>query len=411
MRHGRLRSSHVLREILKRVLVGALVLAVGATSVAAIVVWDTARKIKPGIHLALAANQAPPKVGAIEGGANILLTGTDSRSGLGGGFSSAAELSGSSGAGSNDVTMVLHISKDHTNAAVISIPRDMMLPIPACPDGSGGNHSAQSKGMFNTTLSEGGLSCVVLTAEALTGLNIAYAAEINFNGVVALSNAVGGVSVCIATPINDDYAGLNLAAGQQTIAGSDALAFVRSRHGVGDGSDLGRISNQQTFLSALMRKITSAGVLSNPLTLYAIANAVVTNLQLSDTLTSPDAMVSIAVALKSVNLNNLVFVQYPATSDPNDPNRVIPDATAGALLNAALAAEQPLQLTGAVGRAAVLDTNAPPPAPTTAPSSDASATPTPAPTASAGPAVVAASLPTTVSGQTAAQATCAKGNN
>src|SRR6185437_10643347 len=138
----------------------------------------------------------------------------------------------------------------------------------------------------NTTLSTGGLSCVVLTAEALTGLTIPYAAEISFDGVSAMSDAVGGVTVCLATPLTDPYVGLNLPAGQQTLVGAQALAFVRSRHGVGDGSDLGRISNQQLFLSALLRTVTSAGVLTNPLTLYTLAKAATSNATLSDTLDS-----------------------------------------------------------------------------------------------------------------------------
>jgi anionic cell wall polymer biosynthesis LytR-Cps2A-Psr (LCP) family protein len=223
------------------------------------------------------------------------------------------------------------------------------------------------------------------------------------------------VPVCLATPVVDPYAGLNLPAGQVTLVGADALAFVRSRHGVGDGSDLGRISNQQLFLSALMRKITSAGVLSNPLTMFSLAHAAVSNMQLSDTLTSPTTMVAIALALKNVSLSNIVFLQFPSITDPIDPNRVAPDVSAAQVLTTALQADQPVTLTGAVGRAAVLSPGAsaspaptaPAPAPT---ATQPGSTSPPAGTPSATPAPSAVALPSNVTGQTAAEQTCTKGN-
>jgi LCP family protein required for cell wall assembly len=390
---------------------------ISGVGVAAYAVVDTVASIKPGIHLMAAPGSpvpTPPAIGAVDGAVNILLAGTDTRTGQGGQFSSANELSGSSGAGNNDVTMVLHISADHQHATVISIPRDLMVPIPSCPTPKGGSTYAQSSGMFNTTLSIGGLSCVVLTAQALTGLTIPYAAEISFDGVIAMSNAVGGVTVCLATRVVDPYVGLKLAAGTQTLVGAQALAFVRSRHGVGDGSDLGRISDQQLFLSALLRQITSAGVLGNPVTLYSLAHAATTNMVLSDTLTQPTTMVAIALALKNVSLSNIVFLQYPVGTDPANVNRVVPDRTGVAILKSALAADQPLQLTGSLGVAAQAAPGSTPA--TTAPATPGSATGAPSAPATTGPTAVptptstSVALPKNVTGQTAAQQTCTKGN-
>ncbi|MGN6427742.1 MAG: LCP family protein [Leifsonia sp.] len=423
VRHGRLPVRRA-RGPVARLLAGALaVLTVSAGAIAAYAVGDTWQSLKPSIHLVSASGKSitPPTVGAESGEVNILLAGTDTRTGQGGQFSTADELAGSSGAGNNDVTMVLHLSADHKNATVISIPRDLMVPVPSCPTANGAT-SAQSSAQFNTTLSTGGLSCVVLTAEALTGLSIPYAAEISFDGVTAMSNAVGGVTVCLATPLVDPYVGLDLKAGEQTLVGSNALAFVRSRHGVGDGSDLGRISNQQLFLSALLRKVTSAGVLSNPLTLYTLAKAATSNIQLSDTLASPTTLVSIGLALKSVPLSDFVFVQYPAMTDPDNPNRVVPEPTGVEALKRALTTDTPVVLTGTTGAgteaapgatptpgAGASATATPAPAATSTPSPAATAaagsgTPTPAPTSSA------VSLPSDVTGQTADQQTCTKGN-
>lgn len=406
IRHGRLKSHHPLATAAKWLAAVVGVLAVSTASVAAFAVYDTVSNIKPGIHLATlpgAKAQAVPDIGAIEGGANLLLAGTDTRTGQVG-FSSKSDLAGSSGAGNNDVTMLLHISADHTNAVVVSFPRDMIVSVPAC-----GTRPAASGVMFNSTLARGGLSCTVLTVEKMTGLDIQYGAEISFDGVIGMSNAVGGVTVCLATPVKDKYVGLNLPAGQQTLEGGTALAFVRSRHGVGDGSDLGRISNQQVFLSALMRKITSGGVLSNPLTLYSLAKTAVANMQLSDGLTRPTNLVAIALALKGIGLGNIVFLQYPTISDPANANRVVAQLSSADVLNAALRADQPVQLTGKIGRAAEADPAAPPTA--TTPSGTATSTSTPSASSPATPAPTAVALPSNVSGQTASQQTCTKGNN
>ncbi|WP_233189244.1 LCP family protein [Subtercola sp. Z020] len=422
MRHARRPSRRPLGFIVRFATVGLAVVLVSTVSVAAIAVWETTGRLQPGIHLTAPTGSAAPVpgIGAAEGEVNILLTGTDTRTGQGGEFTSKDQLAGSSGVGNNDVTMVLHISADHDNASVISIPRDLVGPVPACPDPTNGDHPAREAAQFNTTLSEGGLNCVVLTAEKLTGLTIPFAAIISFDGVIALSNAVGGVTVCLASDVDDSDTGLHLQAGERTIQGDTALQFVRTRYGVGDGSDLGRISNQQVFLSALMRKITSAGVLGNPVTLYSLANAAVANITPSDTLTNPASLVSIALAIKDISLSRFVFVQYPTDPDPDDRARVIADKPAAQALVAALAAGQPLQLAGGLGVAAVAQSDPTPDAgapsatasaadPTDAPS-DAPTDPTAAPS-SPTPGSTAVTLPDNVSGQTAEEQTCTKGNN
>jgi LCP family protein required for cell wall assembly len=404
-RHGRLRRGSPIPGLLIYVGVVIAVLAVSVASIGGIALWQTVASIKPGVHLSHVRGTAEPipQVGSITGAVNLLLTGSDTRTGQDG-FQDRADLAGSSGAGNNDVTMVLHISADHQHATVVSIPRDLLVNIPACPRPKGGIAGPAYNAMFNTTLSRGGLGCTVLATEKLTGLDIQYAAEISFDGVIEMSNAVGGVDVCLATNLKDKYVGLNLAAGQQTIQGADALAFLRSRHGVGDGSDLGRISDQQLFMSALMRKLTSAGVLGNPLTLYSLANAAANNMQLSDTLTAPTTMVAIALALKDIDLSNVVFVEWPTKSNPAFPGRVVAEQPADNILTAALDADQPVQLSGKLGRATVAG-----PSTAATPSPTPTGTSTPSAPATSTPGATPVTLPADVTGQTAAQQTCAKG--
>jgi LCP family protein required for cell wall assembly len=419
-RHGRLRRSHAALVVLRTLGIAVVVVLVATVSVATIAVARLSTSITAStVHLQHESGvTSPPGIDAISGGVNLLLVGTDTRTGQGGQFANKADLAASSGAGNNDVTILLHIAQDHRSAMVVSFPRDLILNLPACPSPKGGSYSPVTNAMLNSSLARGGLACPVLTIEKLTGITIPYAASISFDGVAAMSNAVGGVTVCVATAIDDPYTGLTLAAGEHTIQGDVALAFVRTRHGVGDGSDLGRISNQQVFLSALARKVESEGVLKNPLEVYSLAQAAAQNMQLSDTLAHVDTMVSIALALKSIPLENIVMVQYPTGSNANFPNRVVPVAS-DAAVNAALVNDEAVTLTGTTGRGAVVDTN---------PTAAATPTPTPVPTgkdgkplptkekgdllrtpaATATPAATTA-LPSTVTGQTAAEQTCSKG--
>lgn len=421
VRHGRLRRRTPLRTVLVTFVAAVAVVAVSGVSLAAYAVWDVARSVKPGVHLVSLpghTQQAIPDVGAIPGGVNLLLVGTDSRSGLGGIYSQAEEQDASSGAGNNDVTMLLHIAQDHKSMMVVSFPRDLMISIPDCPAQSGGGTVYGSDyAQFNTALSRGGLPCVVLTVEKLTGVTIPFGAVINFNGVSAMSSAVGGVTVCLATPVTDEYTNppLDLPAGENTLVGAEALSFLRSRHGVGDGSDLGRISNQQVFLSALARKIVSGGVLGNPVELYALAKAAVHNITPSDTLANPTTLVQIALAVKDTGLQNMVFVQYPVVTDPDNVNRVIPDDSAATALDDALVHDQPVKLTGSTGRAAEeAPGSTSTPAPTTTSPAAPSTPGTPSsstPSASSAPTSTQVTLPPEITGQTAAEQTCTKGNN
>ncbi len=406
-RHGRQHRGGVARAIVGFVASVLAVVLVAGVSVAAVAVAQLATPVAANtVHLAhLNGAKAPPSIDAIKGGVNMLIVGTDTRTGQAG-FQDRSDLAGSSGAGNNDVTILVHIAEDHQSALVVSFPRDLMIPIPACPNPKGGNYGASSIAMLNSSLSRGGLACPVLTIEKLTGIEIPYAASISFNGVAEMADAVGGVTVCVASPINDPYVGLTLGAGENTISGSEALAFLRSRHGVGDGSDLGRISNQQVYLSALARTVKSNGVLTNPLKLYGLAKVATSSMQLSDSLGHVDTMVAIALALKSIPLSNIAMIQYPVGSSPLYPNRVVPSSFGDNAVNKALQNDQRVVLTGTTGRGATLSPNqtaAPTPAPT-APSGTATAAPDP--TATNAPV----QLPSSVQGQSADQQTCSKGN-
>ena len=408
-RHGKLKRHHPFRTILAVLVTVVAVLGVSTAGVAAYAVLDvtgTAVAKKTVTLVDAKGNEVVPKVGAMDGAFNVLLAGSDS----GGGNAAYGER----GEVLNDVTMVLHVSSDHKNATVISFPRDMFVAIPSCPDPNGGSFDAMSRQKFNSSLSYGGLACTVLTVEKLTGLDIPYAGVIEFDGVIEMSNAVGGVPVCVAGDIEDPYTGLNVKAGQNTLEGAQALAFLRTRHGVGDGSDLGRISNQQVFLSSLVRTIKSADTLTNPLKVYGLAKAAVSNIQLSSSLQNVTTIASMAVALKDIDISKVVFVQYP---NHYVDGGVAPTVDAADTLMNALKNDQPVTLTGDTGIGSQADPNAPA---TQAPATQAPATQAPAAPSTDAPAdgstggTTDASaggsveLPSDVHGQTAAQYTCSK---
>ena len=395
VRHGRQHTRGPIRTLLGLIGAGLVVVLVSGASVAAVAAWDVARSIQPGVAL---ANEASiPSIGEIEGGVNLLLVGSDSRVGT-----DPNIFDVDPGSVLNDVNMLLHISQDHKSATVVSIPRDMVVHFPNCPDGGGG-----WTGPINATLNEGGLACVVLTVEALTGLTIPFAAEIQFNGVIEMANAIGGVDVCVADPIQDEYTQTFLDPGIHTLSGLPALQFLRTRHGVGDGSDLGRISNQQVFLSSLVRKLKSASTLTNPVALYGLAKAAASNMTLSNSLNNVDTMVSIAMALKDIPLDSIVFVQYPGTTGGEGvySGKVQPNVTAAAALFDAIAADQPVGRSGTTGVGSVTDPNAPAPAPVD-PAATPSATDAATPATTAAPVTV---LPDAITGQTAGSFTCSKG--
>lgn len=402
-RHGRLKRSNAFVNVAKVLAAALAVVMVSGVSVAALATLNVAGGVKPAVVLENETDGPMPSIGSIDGGANLLLVGSDSRAGQGEGYGDPDEETSVL----NDVTMLLHIAEDHSSATVISFPRDTFVSIPECPDPNGGSFSAMSSQKINTTLNYGGLACTVKTVESLTGLAIPYAALVQFNGVAAMSEAVGGVSVCIAEPIVDDKTDLNLSAGVHELKGLEALQFLRTRHGVGDGSDLGRISNQQVFLSALVRTLKSAQTLSDPIKLYSIAKAAVDNMELSTSLQSMDTMVSIAMALKDIPLEKVVFVQYPVNVVDGG---VEPDESAAADLIAAINADvSPTLAPGDADFRSVADPTAVATSEPADPEATDQATDPEAADPAAEPTPTATALPSNVYGQPASELTCSAG--
>lgn len=250
---------------------------------------------------------------------NILVLGSDSRSGaenqeLGGGDSSGAR---------SDTAMVVHIDAGRTTATVVSIPRDTLVTRPSCPLSGGGSTAEGYGAMFNTAYSVGGPVCAVKTVESITDVRMDHYIEVDFSGFAKLVDALGGVTVTTDEDIDDDDSHLHLAAGTHHLNGTRALALARTRHGIGDGSDLGRIGLQQKLVKALLEQIASTDLLTSPTKLYKVADAVTGSLTTDTGLDSLAELMELGQSLKGLSAAHLRTVTMPVVTAPSDPNRVV----------------------------------------------------------------------------------------
>ncbi|KUO10644.1 LCP family protein [Streptomyces sp. DSM 15324] len=248
---------------------------------------------------------------------NILLIGTDKRTGAGNkGYGDTDSV------GHADTTILLHVSKDRTNATALSIPRDLIVDIPDCPttlaDGTKKVIPGQDGVRFNTSLGqeERTPSCTVRTVTELTGIQADNFMVADFNAVKTLTSAVGGVDVCLAKDINDRDSHLKLSKGTHTIEGEQALAFVRTRHSVGFGGDLSRIEIQQQFLGSLMRKLKSNDTLTSPTKMIKLAEAGTEALTVDSQLDSITKLKDLGLELGKLNVKNLTFTTVPVLDNP-----------------------------------------------------------------------------------------------
>jgi LCP family protein required for cell wall assembly len=271
-----------------------------------------------------ASEEAPLPTEAV----NILVLGSDSRSGkenraLGGGSSTGAR---------SDTAMVVHVDAGRTAATVVSIPRDTLVTRPSCPLESGGSTAVSYGAMFNSAYSVGGPVCAVKTVESITNVRMDHYIEIDFSGFAKLVDALGGVTVTTDEDIDDDDSHLTLKAGTHHLNGKQALALARTRHGIGDGSDLGRIGLQQKLVKALLEQMSSTSLLTSPAKLYSVADAVTGSLTTDTGLDSLSELMSFGESLKGLAADDVKTVTMPVVTAPSNPNRVVAEEPAASEL-------------------------------------------------------------------------------
>jgi len=275
---------------------------------------------------------------------NILLLGNDSRAGASPAELRALSTQDDGGSVNTDTMMVLHVPAGGGKATVISFPRDSWVTVP--DNGKGkinsaygdGYVAAKTAGKNETARQSAGIRLLIRTISELTGLHIDHYVQVDLLGFYRISNAVGGVDVCLlhaqnpstdADEFGHGYSGINLPAGHSVIKGSQALAFVRQRHGL-PGGDLDRIKRQQYFLSAAFSKVLSGGTLLNPFKLHDLLHAVSSSL-----LTDPALnLISLARQFQDLSSGNITFATIP-----NDgPQMIYPDGVATSVVTVDAAA-------------------------------------------------------------------------
>jgi LCP family protein required for cell wall assembly len=238
----------------------------------------------------------------------------------------------------------------------MSIPRDLETTLPACTDSANNTSVGARTDMINSAL-DYGPSCQVAAVHKLTGIPIDHFVKLTFSGVVTMSDAVGGVNLCVSKNIYDPDSHLKLAKGAHTLKGVAALEFVRTRHGFGDGSDLGRTYAQHVFITQMINRIKSAGTLSDPAALWRLANAATKALTVDTGLGSLAKLIGLGEDLGKVPADRITLTTMQTHADPQDPNRVVVDAKAHQLFDA-IANDRSLTAAGAAPTASAGATSA-----------------------------------------------------
>ncbi len=271
---------------------------------------------------------------------NVLIVGSDDRDSLTRRQRQETGISRVDFGRHTDTLLLAHIGGDLGKVTVVSIPRDSLVDIPA-HIGPEGEDIAAHKGKVNSAFATGGPATTVQTVQSATGLTIDHYIEVDFGGFLNMVDAVGGVEVCLDSALYDERSGLNLPAGQQTIEGPQALAYVRARY---IDNDFGRSQRQQRFLSAMAQKVSGNQVLLNPVALNSFLDAVATSLTTDERLTRDD-MAAIASRAADLDLGNIIFTTVPVSDGDHmheGESTVLWDPEAAPALFQALRDDEPL---------------------------------------------------------------------
>ncbi|MFJ7293786.1 LCP family protein [Streptomyces collinus] len=241
-------------------------------------------------------------------GMNILLVGTDGREKISKEERHKYRLGGAP-CHCTDTMMIVHISEDRERASVVSLPRDSYAVTPAHVDQVSGKRHNGHPVKLNAAYAEGGPQLTVRTVESMTKVKIDHYLEVDFTSFMKTVDVVGGVPICTTAPLKDSYTGLNLPAGQHTLAGGQALQFVRARH-VDGASDLGRMKRQQRFMAALVERLTSSGILLNPMKFRDVTRAVLGSVR-ADKGFGTDEMLDLGRAMRNFSPSSSEFTTVP----------------------------------------------------------------------------------------------------
>ena len=244
---------------------------------------------------------------------NFLLVGSDNRAGLTKAQIRELWVGGDAQGARSDTMLLVHISKKRDSAVIISFPRDSVVTIPEHISSSDSTKTVPARlNKLNAAFSFGGAPLLISTLEGATGLRIDHYIEINFLGFKNIIDALGGIDVCVKKNIKDNKSNLVLDAGLQTLDGVQALKYVRTRYFDGLG-DIGRMTRQQEFMSAVLRKATSTGTLLNPIKLVNFFNAAIKTVTTDKELNKND-LLTLGKQLKNLSADRVRTLTVPLST-------------------------------------------------------------------------------------------------
>ncbi|MGY0886572.1 LCP family protein [Corynebacterium sp. HMSC05D03] len=294
--------------------------------------------ISSASNLAL-GNQGGFKDSSLDGAVDILLVGKDSRTDAKGNPLSEQELADlhagvDEGEENTDTIMVIRIPNDGSRATAVSIPRDTYVhdedfgntkinavfaqhKVAKMEELQQDNAEAEAAGKkaphtdkeIEKESTEAGRSGLISMVHQLTDVSVDHYAEVGLLGFVLLTDAVGGVDVCLNDAVDDPMSGAKFPAGRQTLQGSEGLSFVRQRYDLPRG-DLDRIVRQQAYMASLTSKVLDSGTLTSPGKLNKIADAVERSVVIDD---GWDIM-GFVTQLAGLAGGNVTFTTIPVTS-------------------------------------------------------------------------------------------------
>ena len=267
---------------------------------------------------------------SVYGAQNILILGSQTRNGQRpGDLGSNPSLNTSN----SDNLILVHLDPTHTHALVLSIPRDTIVYEPGCKARRSvgtGIFGPYQQAIIDGAMNIGGPSCAVKTVDDLTGVTLDHFVMFNFNSFRSMVDTIGGVEVCVPRGgYHDPFSGLNLSGGKHLLTYNQALAYVRTRHGVqaeGDvGGDLPRIELQQAFMSSVIQKVNSTGLLTNSVQLLKVADLATRALTVDQGLDSVSKLLALAKSLTGLHAKNVTLLTMPTVTDPANVNRLVPE--------------------------------------------------------------------------------------
>jgi len=259
----------------------------------------------------------------IYGAQNILVLGSQLRAGQKGFFGYEADPETSN----SDNLLLIHLDPTHTHATILYIPRDTMVYEPGCQarpqTGTGiwGPYTYPPGAIIDGALNIGGPTCAVATVEDLTGIKLDHFVEFDFNSFRTMVDSLGGVEVCVppGPGYHDGYSHLNLSPGLHLLKYNAALEYVRTRHGVGsgteEGTDLARIQLQQAFISSVVQKVNSEGLLRNIPDLLKIASIATKAVAVDKGLGSVSSLMNLAESLVHLKSKDVTLITLPTVAD------------------------------------------------------------------------------------------------